>query len=92
MATTVVLTSVVKPAQPGPVYAYVNFADGTQLEFASLADLTAWAQEPDGSVGLTQRLCVAYALARSSDLSNVASVAGKNFIFDLSAAAPIKVQ
>jgi hypothetical protein len=91
MATTVVLTSVVKEAAPS-TRVLVRFADGTELEFASMADLVASATEPDTSVSLTQRLCLAYTLARSADLSNLASTANKSFTFDLTSNNPIRVQ
>ena len=91
MATTVSLISVVREPAPS-TRVLVNFADGSQLDFPDLASLVAWAQQADQSRDLTQQMCVAYAAARSPDLSNVASVSGKNFTFDLSAPSPIKVQ
>lgn len=90
MATSVTLTSVQKDAQTGKVY--INFAGGFQIEFNSITDVAAWAQGIDKDVDVTRQMCVAYALARSSDLSNINSVANKVFSFDLSAPQPIKVQ
>lgn len=87
--TTVVLTAVIKDPD-GRVR--VRFADGSEREFGSLAMLRSVVLRRDQDVGLTQDLCLAYALARSADLSNVNSVANKSFIFDLSVAQPIKVQ
>lgn len=91
MATSVTLTSVVKEPAPS-TRVLVNFADGTSFEFVSLADLADWARSEDMDVRLTKQLCVAYALARSADLSSVASVANKNFTFDLTNNQPIRVQ
>lgn len=89
MPTTVTLTDVLKPAG-GRIY--INFADGTQLEFNSLADVQAWATEADLNRTLVQQFCVAFAMARSADLNNIAIVKNKNFTLDLSDNAPIKVQ
>jgi len=89
MATTVILRDVIKQVN-GTVL--VNFEGGSQLEFTSLAALQEWARQADASVDLTQQLCVAYALARSADLSNVATVRNKDFTFDLSVNSPIRVQ
>lgn len=91
MATTVTLVSVVKEPAPS-TRVLVTFDDGTGFEFASLADLTDWARSADVDVRLTKQLCLAYALARSSDLATVASVANKNFTFDLANNQPIRVQ
>lgn len=91
MATTVVLADVIK--EPGPsTRCLARFSDGTELEFSSLASLTTIVQEPDTDAGLTRKLCLAYALARSSDLSNINPVKDKSFIFDLSNNNPIRVQ
>jgi hypothetical protein len=91
MASTVVLTEVVKAAAPSTA-CYVRFNDGTELEFASLGALQEWARQPDLDIGLTRRLCVAYALGRSADLSNTASVRNKDFTFDLTNNSPIQVR
>jgi hypothetical protein len=91
MATTVTLTAVIKEAAPS-TRVLVRFADGVELEFASLAQLQEWAREPDLSVTLTQKLCVAYTLARSETLTNLASTQGKSFTFDLTSNNPIRVQ
>jgi hypothetical protein len=91
MASTVVLTAVVKAEAPSTA-CYVRFNDGTELEFANLATLQEWARQPDTDLSLTRKLCVAYALGRSSDLSNIASVRNKDFTFDLTNNSPIRVQ
>lgn len=85
---TVVLTSVTTD-QDGKVR--IRFDNGAELEFNSLAEVQAWALLPDTSVDLTQQLCVAYAINRSPDLSNLASVQGRTFTFDLSNNNPIRV-
>lgn len=90
MATTVVLQDVIGEEQPAGTVR-VFWADGTAQEFPNFDALTTWALGPDKDQGLTQRMCVAYALARSPDLSNIAPVKGKNFVFDLSHAQPIRV-
>jgi hypothetical protein len=89
VATTVVLTDVIK--DPGGAVQVV-FADGSGYSFPTLEDTLAWSTEVDQDVTLTQRMCVAYAAARSPDLSNIAPVQGKDFIFDLASPQPIKVQ
>lgn len=89
MATQVILRSVIK--QPdGKVF--VNFDNGSQREFTSIADLQAWARKPDTDVDLTEQLCIAWAVARSPELSNIATIQNKTFTFDLSAPNPIRVQ
>lgn len=90
MATTVVLTNVIKEPPPSTRY-LIDFSDGTQHEFADLAELTEWARRPDGDPESVQKICIAYALARSNDLSNVSTVLNKDFTFDLSAPSAIKV-
>lgn len=89
MATTVVLTAVVKEAGGR---CRVQFSDGSELEFNTLEEAKAWAREPDTDIFLTKRLCLAYALGRSEDLSNINSVKDKNFTFDLTNNSPIRVQ
>ena len=88
MPTTVILIGVVRE---GDKY-FVQFDDGTLLEFNDLESLTNFAIGVDDDPDLTQKLCLAYALKRSSDLSNINPIQGKDFIFDLSAGNPIKVQ
>lgn len=89
MATQVILRSVVKQAS-GTVL--VNFDSGNQREFSSMADLQEWARSPDTSVDLTEQLCTAWAVARSPELTNIATIQNKTFTFDLSSPNPIKVQ
>ena len=89
MATTVVLTDVIK--EPGG-RVLVRFQGGIELEFASLAEVQEFAQEPDLDEDLTQKLCISWILHRSNDLSNINPIQNKNFIFDLSAGNPIRVQ
>lgn len=88
MATTVVLTKVEKRAN-GSVY--VEFGDGSGIIYPHLDDLKLDARAPDTNVDLTKKLVLAYALARSENLTNVASIQGKQFIFDLTNNNPIRV-
>jgi hypothetical protein len=89
MATTVVLRAFTKLAN-GTVSA--TFGDGSVMIFESLQQLLDGCRDVDLDQDLVKRLCLAYAAARSADLSNVASVLNKNYTFDLSAAQPIRVQ
>ena len=90
MAVTVSLTSVVKAAAPSTKVT-VNWADGTGQEFGSLVDLQRYLNEFVDAT-LAKSFCLGYLMARSADLSNIASVAGKNFTIDLSNPSPIRVQ
>lgn len=91
MATTVVLTSIVKSSgNTGKIYA--NFANGDQMEFPSLAALLETVQSIDLDVRLCQKMCLARLVATSPDLSNTSQIAGKSFIVDFTNVSPIKVQ
>lgn len=63
---------------------YVRFDDGDMPEFASIADLTAWARALDMEPENAKRLAVAWAVTRSADLSNVSTILNKTLTFDLS--------
>lgn len=91
MATTVVLTNVVRDPAPSTVVR-AQFSDGFELEFTDLEHLRLTVTGYDTDQTLTRHLCLAYTLARSSDLSNVSTVRNKNFTFDLSSNNPIRVQ
>lgn len=85
--TIVTCTSVTKSG--GKVY--VTFSDGTQLEFASLAEIQAAARDIDSDVHLTQMLLIAWWLARSPDGVNENLVEGKTLVFDLSAPNAVRI-
>lgn len=69
----------------------IRFADGTEFQFDSVGDMVAYANAAEEQT-LVQRMCIAYLAARSSGLTNPASTLNKDFIFDLSAPQPIRVQ
>ena len=83
-----VLSNVIKNADGS---CRIQFADGNEFSFNSLADIAAWIADVDG-LDNTRKVCVAFLKARSSDLTNLATVRNKTFTFDLTAPAPIKVQ
>lgn len=87
MATTVVLKDVIKSGS----IVRIRFASGFEYEFSSLEQLTEWVSEVD-TTDVVQKLCVAWAQARSADLSNIATIRNKDFIFDPAAANMIRVQ
>jgi len=89
MATTVVLTDVVKTTG-GRVR--VIFGDGTVLEFSDLAHLTEEVLETDQDAHLVRMMALGWILARQPTLDNIAPIRDKNFTFDLSNPSPIKVQ
>jgi hypothetical protein len=91
MATTVSLTGVVFDPAPATSLS-VQFSDGTGYQFNDMNHLRSIITGLDSDPDFTRKLCLAYLLARSPDLSNVASVKNKSFIFDLSSPSPIKVQ
>jgi hypothetical protein len=94
MATTVVLSNVIKEPAPS-TRCRVQFTDGTELEFGTLAELREWALGIDsGPMGaeLTRRMCLARLLALSPELTNINQIQGKNFTFDLTNAQPVRVQ
>jgi hypothetical protein len=68
----------------------VKWADGSETELASPSQIDDLAQFFDEE--RTKVACLAYLRARSPNLTNLASVRNKDFIFDLSAQSPIKVQ
>ena len=87
---TVTLVSI-KKADPPRTTVYANFSNGDQIEFESLAAIDQAAREMQNTEK-TYLVCVCYAKARSADLSNIQTVANKQFTFDLTAQQPIKVQ
>jgi hypothetical protein len=70
----------------------LTFADGSGFDFANVQELRDTISQQVETMANAQLMCVAFALARSPDLSNVNSVLNKDFTLDLSAANPIKVQ
>ena len=70
---------------------YANFADGNSLEFQSIANLK---EHVDQLVDQHQAMimCLAWALARSADLSNINTVKDKRFVVDFSASNPVQVK
>lgn len=87
---TVTLVSV-RFDDPPSTTVRVRWSDGTESEYPSLSAIESQAASVQTS-DLAKVMCLAYAKARSADLSNIASVANKDFILDLSAPQPIKVQ
>jgi hypothetical protein len=87
---TVSITSIIKDSAPRQTYR-VRFADGAELEFASLADIKEAITSVD-TTAATQLVALAWWLARSADGSNTNLIVGKNVTFDLSAAQPLRVQ
>lgn len=85
-AASCVLTSIV---QDGGGYT-VNFGDTLSEQFATFDDLVAWALSV-ADVPTTKKMCVAYAIARSADLSNLSSVLNRTFTLDLSKPNPVQV-
>ena len=88
MASTVVLADVIKY----PTYLEVIWGDGNSTIYNDVEELSADALAVDTDQDLVKKLCLAYLLARSPQLTNIATVKNKDFIFDLSAPQPIKVQ
>jgi hypothetical protein len=70
---------------------YANFADGNSLEFQNLENLKT---HIDQLVDQHQVMimCLAWALARSADLSNINTVKDKKFVVDFSVANPVQVK
>lgn len=87
MAVSVTVTNI---STSGPKY-FVTFADGSQLEFQSLAAMTAWTKEIE-DVPTTQRLAVGFWIARDDDANNPNVIVGKTLTFDISNNNPIRVQ
>lgn len=93
MAVVVTLTDVV--VDPDGKYR-IRFADGTELEFANLAELQAYGSDFDSPGGdgpaNAQLLALRWWLARSPNASNVNLVEGKTITLDLGAANIFRVQ
>ncbi len=88
MPSTVVLTEVFKPAN-GKVF--VRYADGTELEFSSLAALEQELEEIDSNAGMTQMMALGWIHARQPLLNNINPIKDKDFTYDLSNPNPIRV-
>jgi hypothetical protein len=86
MSVEVILRSVT--TANGKVYA--TFSDGTGIEFGSMADVQG-AIDSAVSLDQTRILCLAWAKARSSNLSNINTVKDKRFVVDFSHSQPVRV-
>lgn len=89
MATTVVLTDVVLHPEG---HVEVRWADNTGETFANIEAMRQHISQYDSDVDLTKALCMAFLMARSSDLTNTSPVRNRNFTFDLTHNSPIRVQ
>lgn len=87
MPSTVVLTSVTRSGEK----VFVNFADGTQLEYESLQALTDALAELDTDVDKTRLMALGWIRLRQPTLEDVSQIAGRDFTFDLSSTSPIRV-
>lgn len=87
MPTTVVLTTVTFSGKR----VYVNFSDGTQLEYESKDALDEAIADLDNDVAYTQQMALKWMSERDPTLTSIAPIAGKGFTYDLSDADPVKV-
>jgi hypothetical protein len=88
MAVTVVPTKIqVFPAG----YIDVMFSDSVGMTFNSLQELREYVQPRDRDRQLAKDLALGWILARQPSLTNVSAIIGKQFIFDLANAAPIRI-
>lgn len=88
-AFTVILTGIVR--RNGKIY--VTFADKTQYEAPSVAELRRWAVEhPVKGLAGTHQKCVEYALARDDSLIDVSAVLNQRFTYDPAHDNPIRVR
>lgn len=88
MPTTVVLTEVIDHGN----YIEVRWGDGTGRYYSDISKITELVTSHDNNEELTKDLAIAWALARSPDLSTIATIANKNFTFNMSNPNPIRVQ
>ena len=91
MPTTVVLTDVIFAESPSTKIR-VRWGDGTESEYSSLEGLINSVVELDQDELFAKNLALGWVLARSADLSNIATIRNKDFTFDLSNPSPIRVQ
>ena len=93
MALSVRVTGVRKVAATGHVY--IEWADGPESEFDSLAAAIAWAQDMDLDSGqardLLRKMAIRYYLVRDPAATNPTVIVGKTMTLDLSSATPLVV-
>lgn len=89
------MTRVIKDSAPSTA-CRVRFSDGSEREYPSLQALQDDIRQLDdnGPVArdIAQRMCIAFALARSPTLDNVGTIRDRAFNLDLANATPIRVQ
>lgn len=88
MATTVTLTKV-RTAASGTLY--VDFAEGTQLEFENLQAMRDAATTAELDPNLLMLYLIGWWLKRNPDADNVQLLEGLHATFDLASATPFKV-
>lgn len=90
MATTVDCTSVILEPLPS-TRVLINFADGTQYEFASLADLKSRIEELDQNADAARMFLIGQWLAKNPAGDNLTQIQGKRLTLDLLAVDALKI-
>jgi hypothetical protein len=70
---------------------YLTFADGTQYEFATLADVAEWSKDLDADVSLLHKLMLRQFIAKGGTVATTSQLVGKKLTLDLTLANILKV-
>ena len=91
MAVSVTLTKVIKEPAPS-TRCIINFSDGTQMEFDSIASVIANISTLDSDPDVARKMLIGWWVGRDANLSNPNLVEGKTLTFDLQAPNLLRVQ
>jgi len=89
MAVSVTLTTIIKEPAPS-TRCLINFSNGTQLEFGSLAEVKEFVRDIETTEN-AQKLIVGRWLAQHPDGDGTASIQGRTLTINMSAVNPVSV-